>query len=201
MRSSGFSGIIPLMATALAVAALAGCSETSGEGPGAAGVKATYSKSSGKLELITYDTNKDGKVDAWSRMDGTRLVSMEIDRDFDGVVDRWEHYSPDGALEKVGFSRASDGKADAWAYQGADGQIERIEVSTGRDGKVNRQEFYEAGKLARAEEDADGDGKPDKWETYRDGALASVDIDTSHDGRPDRRLIYGPDGVKAERLR
>ena len=116
-----------------------GCSSSDpADGPGAAGVKATYSKASGKLELITYDTNKDGKVDAWSHMDGTRLVSMEIDRDFDGVVDRWEHYSSDGALEKVGFSRANDGKADAWAYQGADGQIARIEVSTNRDGKVNR---------------------------------------------------------------
>ena len=108
---------------------------------------------------------------------------------------------PTARSRRSGFSRASDGKADAWAYQGADGKIARIEVSTNRDGKANRLEFYEAGSLARAEEDADGDGKPDKWETYRAGALASVDIDTNHDGRPDRRLIYGADGVKAEKLR
>jgi hypothetical protein len=68
---------------------------------------------------------------------------------------------------------------------------------------VNRLEFYEgeAGILTRAEEDTDGNAKPDKWETYRDGALASVEIDTNRDGRPDRRLTYGPDGVKAEKLR
>ena len=201
MRPSAGLEIIRLSAAALAALVLPGCSASPEGGAAAAGVKATYSKSSGKLELITYDTNKDGKVDAWSRMDGTRLVSMEIDRDFDGVVDRWEHYSSDGALEKVGFSRASDGKADAWAYQGADGQIARIEVSTGRDGKVDRLEFYEAGRLVRAEADADGNTKPDKWETYRDGALTSVELDTDRDGRPDRRLTYGADGVKAEKLK
>lgn len=195
------------LALACAVAAVSaalgpvGCSEHPAALPDTPGVKATYSKTTGKLELITYDTNKDGKPDAWSRMDGTRLVSMEIDRDFDGVVDRWEHYGTGGNLEKVGYSRAGDGKADAWAYQGPDGQVARIEVSTRGDGTVNRTEFFEAGRLARVEEDSDGDGKPDKWETHRDGALASAELDTNRDGRPDRRLTYGPAGVKTERLR
>jgi len=186
---------------AVASGTLVGCSGTPASGPEAAGVKATYSKSTGKLELITYDTNKDGRVDAWSHMDGTRLVWMAIDRNFDGTPDRWEYYKPDGSLEKVGFSRANDGHADAWAYQGPDRQVARVEASTRGDGKMNRLEFYEAGKLARAEEDSDGDGKPDKWETYRNGALASVDLDTTRDGKPDRRLTYGPDGVKTEKLR
>jgi len=191
-----------LIAFAALGAAAGACSTpSSSDAPGAVGVKASYSKSSGRLELITYDTNRDGKVDAWSHMDGTRLVWMEIDRNFDGVPDRWEYYSPAGALEKVGLSRANDGKVDAWAYQGDDGQVARIEVSTRRDGTVNRWEFYQGGNLARAEEDANGDGARDRWETYRDGALASLSLDTNGDGVPDRRLSYGPDGVKAETLR
>jgi hypothetical protein len=164
-------------------------------------VKASYSKTTGKLELVTYDTNRDGRIDAWSYMDGTRLVRMEIDLNFDGMVDRWEYYADDGSLEKVGFSRANVGKVDAWAYEAGNGQVARIEVSTRRDGKVNRWESYEQGKQARADEDTNGDGKPDKWETYRDGALASVAIDTDNDGRPNRRLIYGADGVKVEKLK
>jgi hypothetical protein len=184
----------------LASIGLSTCAGTPGESRDASGVRATYSKTTGRLELITYDTNKDGRADAWSHMDGTRLVSMEIDRDFDGVVDRWEYYGAGGNLEKVGYSRANDGEADAWAYQGPDGRVARVEVSTRRDGQVNRTELYEAGKLARAEEDSDGDGKPDKWETYRGGALFSAELDTDRDGRPDRRLTYGPDGVKVEKL-
>jgi len=201
MRSSVFVLTCAAAAAVAATVCLASCSGQPAEAPETAGVKATYSKTTGKLELITYDTNKDGKPDAWSHMDGTRLVSMEIDRDFDGVVDRWEHYGAAGALEKVGYSRAGDGKADAWAYQGPDGQVARVEMSTRRNGSVNRTEFFEAGKLARVEEDSDGDGKPDKWETHREGALLSAELDTNRDGRPDRRLTYGPAGVKTERLR
>jgi 5-hydroxyisourate hydrolase-like protein (transthyretin family) len=172
MRVEALSAFLVALLT---LAAAAGCSSG---GPGAAesaGVKATYSKATGKLELITYDTNKDGKVDAWSHMDGTRLVSMDIDRDFDGKPDRWEYYAADGALEKVGMSRAGDGTVDAWAFQGPDGAMERMEVDTDHDGRV------------------------DTWETYRNGALASVELDTTRDGKPDRRLTYGPGGVKAER--
>jgi hypothetical protein len=201
MRPSGGLRFVLQTTATLAALTLAACAGGPGERSETAGVKATYSKTTGKLELITYDTNKDGKVDAWSHMDGTRLVSMDIDRDYNGVVDRWEYYGAGGALEKVGYSRAADGTPDAWAYQGGDGRVARIELSTRRDGTVNRTEFYEAGRLARAEEDSDGDGKPDKWETYRDGALAAAELDTNRDGRPDRRLTYDPDGVKAQKLR
>jgi hypothetical protein len=170
--------VAPLLLLALATLAAGACSSSGPESDTkAAGVKATYSKSTGKLELITYDTNQDGKLDAWSHMDGTRLVSMDIDRDFDGTIDRWEYYAADGSLEKVGMSRAGDGKVNAWAFQGADGQVARIEV------------------------DSDHDGRVDTWETYQYGALASVELDTTLDGRPDRRLTYGPAGVKTEKLK
>ena len=49
-------------------------------------------------------------------MDGARVVRIEIDKDEDGKIDRWEYYGPDQKLEKVGFSRANDGKEDAWSY-------------------------------------------------------------------------------------
>ena len=71
---------------------------------------------------------------------------------------------------------------------------------TRRDGTVNRWEHYEKDALVRAEEDTNGDGKVDKWEEHRAGALASVAFDTDGDGKPDRRLVYGPDGVKVEKL-
>jgi hypothetical protein len=157
-------------------------------------IEPVYDKTTGRLQLLKYDSDGDGKIDTVSYMDGALVVRIEIDKDEDGKVDRWEYYGPDQKLEKVGFSRANDGKEDAWSYAGPDGAISRIEVSTRRDGKANRFEHYEKDVLVRAEEDTDGDGTIDKWETYDGARLASVAFDTNHRGTPDRRLIYGTDG-------
>src|SRR3989442_1782241 len=156
-------------------------------------IEPVYDKS-GKLQLLKYDANGDGKVDTWSYMDGARVVRIEIDKDEDGKIDRWEYYGADQKLEKVGTSRANDGKDDAWSYTGPDGSIVRIDVSTRRDGNVTRTEHYQNNVLVSVAEDSDADGQIDKWETYDGERLASVAFDTMHRGRPDRRLIYGPNG-------
>jgi hypothetical protein len=166
---------------------LTGCA---GPAPEAGRVAATYDKTSGKLSQLTVDAAKDGKPNIYSYMDGTKFVRIEIDKDEDGKIDRWEYYGPDQKVEKVGFSRANDGKPDAWAYQGPDGTVAKVEVSTGHDGKVNRVEFYEKGILVRANEDGNGDGRPDKWETYENGMLSTVAFDTRHTGVPDRTIDY-----------
>ena len=153
-----------------------------------------YDKITGSLQILKYDSDGDGKIDTVSYMDGARVIRIEIDRDEDGKVDRWEYYGPDQELEKVGFSSANDGIEDAWSYAGPDGSIVRIDVSTRRDGKVNRFEHYENDVLASAEEDTDGDGAVDKWEVYNGPVLSSVAFDETHRGTPDRRLVYGADG-------
>jgi hypothetical protein len=162
----------------------------SGAKPETGRVTAAYDKASGKLSQLTVDAAKDGKPNIYSYMNGTKFVRIEIDKDEDGKIDRWEYYGPDQKLEKVGLSRSNDGKPDAWAYQGPDAQISKVEVSTHHDGKVNRVEFYEKGVLARAEEDGDGDGRPDKWETYENSVLATASFDTKHTGSPDTTIDY-----------
>lgn len=154
-----------------------------------------YDKKTGRLTLLKYDANGDGKFDTWSHMDGTRVLSVEVDQDQNGTIDRWEYYDQGQRLERIGFSRAGDGKQDAWSYTAPDGSTARVESSTRRDGAVSRIEYYEKNALARAEEDTDGDGKMDKWETYEGSRLTSVAFDTRHGGKPDRRLVYGPDGT------
>ena len=153
-----------------------------------------YDRETGKLTVLKYDSNGDGKPDTFSYMDGNRIVRIEIDKDQDGKIDRWEYYGPDRTLEKVGFSRLNDGKVDAWSYTTADGSIARVDVSTHRDGRVDRVEYYEQNAMVRAEEDTDGDGRIDKWEQYDGSRLASVAFDTTHRGTPDRRLVYTADG-------
>ena len=153
-------------------------------------VQATYDNTTGKLSQLTVDAEKDGKPNITSYMDGTTFLRIEIDKNEDGKVDRWEYYGPEQKLEKVGFSRSDDGIPDAWAFQGPDGSVARVEISTRRDGEPNRTEFYENGALIRAEEDTDRDGRVDKWEKYESGALASVSFDTTKSGKPTTTIDY-----------
>jgi len=157
-------------------------------------IEPVYDKDTGRLQLLKYDSDANGRVDTYSYMDGARVLRIEIDKDEDGTIDRWEYYGPDQKIEKIGLSRANDGTVDAWAYQGPDGSIARIEVSTRRDGTASRVEYFSKDVMVRAEEDTDGDGRIDKWETYDGARLASVAFDTLHQGTPDRRLVYDPDG-------
>lgn len=162
---------------ALVTAAAAGCAD-----PEQARIKETtrptYDKTTGKLTQLTYDANRNGRIDTWTEMDGGRPVRSRIDSDEDGKIDRWEYYDETGTLAKVGFSSRQDGRADSWAYSGADGKISRIEISsTGDEQKVDRWEFYEGGVLAAVAMDENGDGKPDRKLTYANGALAIIESD------------------------
>jgi hypothetical protein len=153
----------------------------------------TYDTATGKLKELTFDHNKNGRIDTWTEMDGAVPVLTRMDRDEDGTVDRWEYYDRSGKLLKVGFSRANRGEPDAWAYSTADPeQIERIEISsTGDPARIDRWERYAQGnQLVEADEDTNRDGRPDRWETYAAGSLAAVAFDENYDGHPDRRLIY-----------
>ena len=157
-------------------------------------VQAVYDEQTGRLRQLTYDSNKNGKPDSISYMDGTTVLRVEIDQDEDGKVDRWEYYGADRTLEKVGLSRANDGIVDQWAYRAADGTLAKMEISTKRDGKVQRTEVYEKGAVVGVEEDTNDDGAVDKWETYSGGTLTGLALDTTGAGHPTRRLVYASDG-------
>jgi hypothetical protein len=152
--------------------------------------RSTYDPATGKLRELTYDANKNGRIDTWTQMDGALPVSTRQDLDEDGRIDRWEYYDKAGQLLKVGFSRKDDGQADGWAYAGPGGGLERIELSNRGNGAVDRWERYDTTGLIAADEDTDRDGVPDKWETYSHGVLLTASFDETGDGRPDRLLTY-----------
>ena len=109
-------------------------------------------------------------------MDGTRIDRIEIDKDENGKIDRWEHYV-DGKLARVGTSTRGDGVEDEWAFQRADGSLERVETDTDRDGRVDKWETFEASPTPG--------GRP---------VLRTVSMDPDSSGRPTRRLLYRADG-------
>ncbi len=186
----------------LLLACLIGCASCSD--PERERIRATsrgkYDKQTGRLTEITYDKNKNGRVDTWVAMDGARALSARIDTDEDGTIDRWEEYDPQGTLVKAGESRARNSKPDLWVFMAPDGtpeHIDMIEVSnvTGVEGVVKR-EFYQAGARVRAEEDTDGDGVMDRWERYEGGVLRTVEFDDGRkrDGKPAQRFTYDERG-------
>jgi hypothetical protein len=147
--------------------------------------KPTYDKTTGKLTELTYDANKNGKIDTWTEMDGSRPLRSRIDVDEDGAIDRWEYYDGNGALLKVGLSRQKNGKPDAWVFARADGTVDRIEVSsTQNEAKIDRWEYYdEKGALAALAFDENGDGRPDRRLTYADGRLTLIESAPDAAGR------------------
>jgi len=157
---------MPGPAKTLAIVVLAVAFGACRDGRESAVIQPTYDNA-GYLRMLTFDSNRNGKPDTWSQMEGSRIVRIEIDADEDGAIDRWEYYDSNQQLEKVGTARRPDGK-------------------------VARSEFYEGGVLARAEEDTDGNGLVDKWETYANGAMAGVAFDTEGAGHPTRRIQYEP---------
>jgi hypothetical protein len=107
-----------------------------------------YDKKTGKLEVLKYDSDGDGKFDTVSYMDGARIVRIEIDRDEDGKIDRWEYYGPGQKLEKVGFSRANDGIEDA-----------SVAFDVRHRGTPDRRLVYGKDGSARLETDETGGGQ------------------------------------------
>jgi hypothetical protein len=173
----------------LAVGAVAftsgACTQTSARPAGTDRVRPSYNEKTGQLERITYDRNGDGKIDATTFMSGTAVDRAELDENFDGVTDRWEHYAKSSTTESLG--------AEALRV------IEKVESTTRVDGKITRWETYEDGSRRAVEEDQDGDGRVDKWETWAGGAPRVVALDTRGRGKPDRRFVYSADG-QAPRL-
>ena len=145
--------------------------------------ESVYSKTTGRLEQIRADVDRDGRMETVAFMDGTTLKHIEIDRDGDGQPDRWEYYGPGRTTPGTGASQF-----DRWAI------IVRAEEASRADAPRLRRELYEAGVLRQVEEDTDLDGRMDKWESYRNGELATVDLDLRGKGFPDRRLVYRSGG-------
>ena len=111
-------------------------------------------------------------------MDGGRVLRIELDKDEDGKVDRWEYYGPDQDAREGGLLQSQRRRRRRVVVcRSAKVRLSASTCPRARDGKANRFEHYEKDVLVRAEEDTDGNGQVDKWETYSGSALASVAFD------------------------
>jgi hypothetical protein len=144
-----------------------------------------YDAANGRLTRLAYDADGDGRVDAVASMDGRQVRSVELDRDGDGLPDRWEYY---------------DTSAASGAPHGSAPRLRRVEQVVRHGAAIVRREIYENGQLVRVVEDRDADGRDDRWEDYVDGALVRVDVDTTGSGHADRRIRYAGEAMTVEAL-
>ena len=162
-----------------------------------------YYDDQGRLAIVEYDSDGDGRADYIAHYDERRQIRLiEVDEDRDAWVDRWEYYDAAGVLEKVGRWRKLRGRVDEWIYRAPDGRPARIEYDENGDGKPDRAEVFQDGALVRVETDSGGGGRPDRWQSWDHGRLVSEELDTDGDGKPDRRLVFGPRAklLRVERL-
>ena len=162
-----------------------------------------YYDSQGRIAVVEYDSNGDGRADYIAHYDERRQIRLiEVDEDHDAWVDRFEYYDAAGILEKVGRWRKQRGRADEWTYRAPDGRPARIEYDDDGDGVPERAEVLKDGAVVGIEIDSDRNGKPDRWQTWERGRLVGEELDTDGDGKPDRRLVFGPRArlLRVERL-
>lgn len=140
------------------------------------GVVAEWDPETGRLKKIELDRDKNGKMDTFSFMDGTRFERIEIDLDENGIIERWEYYV-DNKLTKVGSSSRADGVPDQWDYPSPEGSLARVEFDLDRDGHIDKWERFDPPHVSG--------GSP---------ILREVGLDLDAEGRAARRLLYGADG-------
>lgn len=165
---------------ALALGAAAACGPGHPDQLAANGISTVYNPQTGKLEQLLSDRDHDGRSETRAFMDGAVIKYIEIDRNGDGLPDRWEYYG----------SPAVTANAPAPATNA----IDRAEEANGPGRAITRREFYVQGTIQRVVDDTDADGRPDKWETYERGLLVQVDLDLLGKGRPTQRLRYDAAG-------
>lgn len=151
----------------------------------------------GRIIRLLYDQNGDGKADVVTLFypGAGAPRQIEVDTDLDGVVDRWEYYTPNGTREREGWARHKPGKPDLWEWTDSKGRLTRREFDDDGDGQIDRIEYYEKGELSLVAVDSDHNGKMDRWQSWVGKRVAREELDLDGDGVADRRLLYGPTGA------
>ena len=180
-------GLPTAIVVALCMASLA-CDE-------ARAVDGIYDDRTRALVRLDYDSNRDGRIDVRTYLQGTLPFRTEADSNGDGRIDRWEYLDRHARVVRIGTSMRDDGVEDRWTWE-ADARGERrVDYARARDNVISRREYYRDEQLVRAEEDANSDGLIDKWEVFENRVLRQVSFDTSYAaGRADRRVIYSASG-------
>lgn len=148
--------------------------------------------------LEEVDLNNDGRPEIFNhyreRADAPRLlIRKDADLNNDGTADTRSWYTAEGKLELEEMDQDFDGQTDLWDhYQDtdSDGVVERVssERDTDYDGKPDIFTYYRDGLPVRKERDTNGDARIDAWEKFdSEGNVIKSGRDKDYDGSIDER--------------
>lgn len=117
----------------------------------------------------SYDTNDDGIADKWIEEFADGHKKIEVDSDYNGVIDRVIRFDSEGKTDYEEYDFDLDGIIDTYYYYGEEG-------------------------LLRQELDSNGDGEIDIWVHLTEGMyMKSYERDVDFDGQIDIVKEYGTD--------
>lgn len=117
--------------------------------------------SQGKLAGFGRDTDGDGRADLRDYYDDRlKLVKQGFSLSGTGGIDAWQYRNAAGEVERIEVSRQQDGVVDRWEHY-EKGQLARVEEDDDRDGKPDHWLTYDAGILMHEARDRNRDGQPD----------------------------------------
>lgn len=136
-------------------------------------------------DVREVDLNGDSEADQWYVQQGSTIVRVERDLNFDGRPDAYVYPDASGQPVEEEMDLDVDGVIDVVNYY-SDGRLTRKEMSTDFTGAIAVVKFYDAeGELSRIERDTDSDGKVDVWEYYQSRHKVRTGRDVDGDGSPD----------------
>lgn len=116
--------------------------------------------------LSSYDTNDDGKADKWIEDFADGHKRIEVDSDYNGIVDRVIRFDIEGKTDYEEYDFDLDGQIDTYYYYGEEG-LERQELDSNGDGQIDIWVHLEEGIYMKSyERDIDFDGQIDITKDY-----------------------------------
>ena len=116
--------------------------------------------------VSSYDTNDDGKADKWIEDFANGNKKIEVDSDYNGIIDRIIRFDAEGKTNYEEYDFDLDGIIDTYYFYGEDG-LERQELDSNGDGEIDIWVHLKEGSYMKSyERDVDFDGQIDVIKEY-----------------------------------
>ena len=114
----------------------------------------------------SYDSNEDGSPDQWYNTMGSKVLSFESDRNFDGTIDQKTDYDGYDNVVYEEYDFNFDGVMDVFYYYDK-GILARQEIDSNFDTSIDIYVYiYKGIYIRRVERDLDHDGEIDHVKNY-----------------------------------